>query len=237
MDARGERRGDGAGQEVLPAAGRVLVAVGQRAFAEALVQLLSGEDDLDVVGCVDRAAPVLALMRSTRPDVVLLDEQLADADLPDLVRELLAVQDGVGVVVVAERALPADVVPALRAGALAWVLKGGSAAELLGAARAVRDGRAWLPGTSLREVLEDLLAGHDQPPGVLASLTVRERDVLTAMVDGLDQNAIAARLLMSINTVRTHRRNVLAKLTVHSSLEAVAVARRAGLAAGTAPVH
>ncbi|MCW2614764.1 MAG: two component transcriptional regulator, LuxR family [Frankiales bacterium] len=229
--------GAGTDNRVPARAGRVLVAVRQRAFAEALVQLLSVEDDLDVVGCVDRSAPVMALMRSTRPDLLLLDEQLAGAVLPDLVRDLLAVLAGVGIVVVAERARAEDVVLALRAGALAWVLKDGSSTELVDAARAVRLGRAWLPPTALREVLELLLPRPEQQLGVLAPLTVRERDVLTAMVDGLDQNAIAARLLISTNTVRTHRRNVLAKLAVHSSLEAVAVGRGAGLAAAVTPVH
>lgn len=237
MERGGAGLGPGTDQGARPPADRVLVAVRQRAFAEALVELLSAEDDLDVVGCVDRSAPVLALMRSTRPDLVLLDDQLADMVLPDLMQDLLAVHAGLGIVVLAERARPVDVVAALRAGASAWVLKDGSSSELLDAVRATRLGRAWLPPTALREVLELLVTGHGQQHVVLAPLTVRERDVLTAMVDGLDQNAIAVRLLMSTNTVRTHRRSVLAKLAVHSSLEAVAVARRAGLGAGAGAVH
>ena len=88
----------------------------------------------------------------------------------------------------------------------------------------------WLPGLLLGAVLDRLLVTQRGPsPSPLDALTKRELDVLRCMVAGLDQAAIASRLYLSANTVRTHRRRALAKLNVHSSLEAVFVARRAGV--------
>jgi DNA-binding NarL/FixJ family response regulator len=101
---------------------------------------------------------------------------------------------------------------------------------LLVAIRGAPHGHSWFPPAMLGRMLPLLArngaADRDDEP--LAALTDRERQVLECMVDGLDRRAIAARLCLSVNTVRTHVQAVLAKLQVHSSLEAVALALAAG---------
>jgi two-component system nitrate/nitrite response regulator NarL len=117
----------------------------------------------------------------------------------------------------------------IRAGATAVVTKETSIADLCQALVAVMDGGAWVPSHLLSGVLREL--SPERPPNQfgerIGRLTARERDVIDLMVAGRDRAAIAQELFLSINTVRTHTKNILAKLEVHSSLEAVSVALKA----------
>ena len=210
---------------------RVLVVHHQIVFAEALAGRLAREPDVDVVGAVARPARALALVPSARVDVVLLDWALADGGSRSLVATLAALEPRPALVVLGDDPRPVALVDALRAGVRAWVSQDSSVELLLDALRSAATGRAWLPPALLGPVLDHLLErAATARPDALAVLTRRERDVLTCMMAGMDQTAIGERLFLSPNTVRTHRRRVLAKLRVHSSLEAVSVARRAGLA-------
>ena len=208
---------------------RVLVVHGQASFGEAVAARLAREADLDVLDAVTRPTRALALVAARSVDAVVLDWDLPDgpADLAGLLRRL---DRPPVLVVLGSTAHPARIVEAIRAGARAWLPKTASMDLLLEALRCTRRGESWLPGAVLGPLLDHLLVAQTGPPaGPLDVLTDRERDVLRCMVAGLDQAAIAERLFLSPNTVRTHRRRTLAKLGVHTSLEAVFVARRAGL--------
>jgi DNA-binding NarL/FixJ family response regulator len=208
---------------------RVLVVHGQASFGDAVAARLSREADLDVLDAVTRPARALALVAARSVDAVVLDWDLPDgsADLAGLLSRL---DRPPVLVVLGGTAQPAVVADALRAGARAWLPKSAPVRLLLEALRSTHRGESWLPGTVLGPLLDHLLVEQAGPPeGPLDALTDRELDVLRCMVAGLDQSAIAERLFLSPNTVRTHRRRTLAKLGVHTSLEAVFVARRAGL--------
>ncbi len=223
----------GAVREAAPevALSRVLVVHRQRAFAEALAVRLSREAAFEVVGAVTRPEPALALVSSQHVQVVVLDWSLGDAAAPDVAARVLALEQPPALVVLSGDDEPEPVIEVLRAGALAWVPGSAPVDTLLEALQRAAAREAWLPAWLLGPVLTRLLSQPvDAGRGALDALTDREIDVLRCMVAGLDQAAIARRLFLSPNTVRTHRRRTLAKLGVHSSLEAVAVARRAGLA-------
>lgn len=208
---------------------RVLVVLGQSTFGDAVAARLARETDLEVLDAVARPQRALALVAAHSVDAVVLDWDLPDgaADLARLISEL---DRPPVLVVLGSTTEPAAVADALRTGARAWLPKSASVHLLLEALRCTRRGESWLPGSVLGPLLEHLLVQQAGPPaGPLDVLTDRELDVLRCMVAGLDQSAIAARLFLSPNTVRTHRRRTLAKLGVHTSLEAVFVARRAGL--------
>ena len=210
---------------------RILIHDVHKVFGEAVAVRLDVEEDLEIVGATTDVLAAVAIARTAGPDLVLFE---CAADGKHLTDELAALEQPPLLLCVSEADDPAAVVAALRSGARNWVPKSASVEMFLTAVRAILQGETWLPPAMLTEVLGLLLA---EPAGTtvepIDTLTHRELDVLWCMIDGLDQAAIARRLFLSVNTVRTHRRRTLTKLGVHSSLEAVELARRAGLQRGT----
>ncbi|MEU9302629.1 response regulator transcription factor [Streptomyces sp. NPDC048269] len=139
---------------------------------------------------------------------------------------------GVRTVVLAERDDPRRAALALQAGASGWVAKDCSLSRLLAVIRGVLREETHLPPALLTGVLRELTAARKHRTDserLVESLTPREHEVLRCMVAGLGRKDVAARLFLSPHTVRTHMQNVLGKLGVHSTLAAVALARRAGV--------
>ena len=211
---------------------RLLLVDDHRAFAGALAHRLGAEPDLEVVGVAADAAEAEALAGSLRPDLALVDVELGADDGLALTARLSALEPGPAVVVVTCHVDAPTATGAVRAGATGFVAKDAPVDELLVAIRAALAGESWLPGHLLGGVLR-LLQGNSPPSppdgDPVARLTVREREVLALLVAGLDRSAIGARLFLSPNTVRTHVQNVLRKLEVHSSIEAVGLALRHGV--------
>jgi DNA-binding NarL/FixJ family response regulator len=215
---------------------RLLVVHAQETFGEALARRLGREEDLEVLGTVSRTLRALVLVPARSVGTVVLDWDLPDRAAEQLAGQLQALDRPPVLVALGDDDTAAAVVGALRAGVRAWVPKSSGVDELLLALRRTAAGEMWLPGRLIGRVVGHALAqGGTAPPSPLDALTERELDVLRCMTAGLGQADIAARLYLSPNTVRTHRRRTLAKLGVHSSLEAVFVARRAGLTADTPP--
>ncbi|MGA4841419.1 LuxR C-terminal-related transcriptional regulator [Streptomyces sp. G45] len=238
---------------------RVLVVDDHRIFAESLAAALAAEPDVDVsaagsgpaaLRCLDRAAAegrrydVLlvdadlggsapALGTAGRPPVPVQDGQ-ADGlvDGISLVTGVRTAQPSVRTVVLAEKDDPRRAALALQAGASGWVAKDCSLSRLLTVIRGVLRDETHLPPALLTGVLRELTAARKhrtESERLVESLTPREREVLRCMVAGLGRKAVAERLFLSPHTVRTHMQNVLGKLGVHSTLAAVALARRAGV--------
>ncbi|MFE4371217.1 LuxR C-terminal-related transcriptional regulator [Streptomyces sp. NPDC056835] len=158
-----------------------------------------------------------------------------DAVLVDGISLVAGVRSGqpsVRTVVLAEKDDPHRAALALQAGASGWVAKDCSLQRLLAVMRGVLRDETHLPPALLTGVLRELTATRKhrtESERLVESLTPREREVLRCMVAGLGRKAVAERLFLSPHTVRTHMQNVLGKLGVHSTLAAVALARRAGV--------
>jgi NarL family two-component system response regulator LiaR len=154
-------------------------------------------------------------------------------------RQLVAARPEAHIVVLSSDHSVAHAVEAARAGVSAWVAKEQDATELETVVRGVVEGKSWFPpevlGEILRQLREDIrrVKEHDD---VLNLLSPRERDVLLSMMEGKRGRQIAQDLMISSDTVRAHIRNIFAKLDVHSRLEAVRVARAAGLRPPEQPV-
>nr|WP_042407819.1 response regulator transcription factor [Streptacidiphilus carbonis] len=136
------------------------------------------------------------------------------------------------VVVLAVDDDPRRVVQALQAGAGAWVAKESSLGRLMAVIKGVMRDETHIPPLLLTGVIRELTAARrdrTESERLVESLTPREKQVLRCMVAGLGRQAVADRLFLSPHTVRTHMQNVLGKLGVHSTLAAVALARRAGV--------
>ena len=208
---------------------RVLVVDDHRIFAESLAAALAAEPDVDVsaagsgpaaLRCLERAA-----VEGRRFDVLLVDGI-------SLVTGVRSVQPQVRIVVLAEKDDPGRAALALGAGASGWVAKDCSLSRLLTVIRGVLRDETHLPPALLTGELRELTAARrhrTESERLVESLTPREREVLRCMVAGLGRKAVAERLYLSPHTVRTHMQNVLGKLGVHSTLAAVALARRAGV--------
>ncbi|WP_214404314.1 LuxR C-terminal-related transcriptional regulator [Pseudonocardia lacus] len=212
---------------------RLVLVDDHRMFAEALALTLSPQPDLRVVDrCAVGEPDLVTRVAAARPDVVVIDVEPLGATAAEVVAALLAIQPGVRVVVLTGSRDQAQMVDAVRAGAVGWLGKGCTAADLLAAVRGVCRGEASLSPADMGVVLGALRAELDpaaRPADPLAVLSRRERRVLTELVDGARGAEIAEALGVTPGTVRTHLNNVFAKLGVHSRLEAVRVARAAGL--------
>ncbi|MBL3667605.1 response regulator transcription factor [Streptomyces sp. M2CJ-2] len=234
---------------------RVLVVDDHRIFAESLAAALAAEPDVEVSAAGSGPAALRCLERAVgegrRFDVVLVDADLggtvtagrsavpvqaADEDgLVDgmsLVSGVRSVHPQVRIVVLAEKDDPRRAALALQAGAGGWVAKDCSLSRLLTVIRGVLRDETHLPPALLTGVLRELTAARKhrtESERLVEALTPREREVLRCMVAGLGRKAVAERLYLSPHTVRTHMQNVLGKLGVHSTLAAVALARRAGV--------
>ncbi|MFD5709581.1 LuxR C-terminal-related transcriptional regulator [Streptomyces pharetrae] len=238
---------------------RVLVVDDHRIFAESLAAALAAEPDVEVSAAGSGPAALRCLERAAaegrRFDVLLVDADLggggpgvrpAVAAVPaqresgedgavdgiSLVAGVRSAQPGVRIVVLAEKDDPRRAALALQAGASGWVAKDCSLSRLLTVIRGVLRDETHLPPALLTGVLRELTAARrhrTESERLVESLTPREREVLRCMVAGLGRKAVAERLFLSPHTVRTHMQNVLGKLGVHSTLAAVALARRAGV--------
>ncbi|RKN08648.1 helix-turn-helix transcriptional regulator [Streptomyces radicis] len=221
---------------------RVLVVDGHRIFAESLATALTAEQDVEAtaVGTVAAALHVIERARAGGEppyDVLLLDADLdgAAAAAPDE-ESLLAMAaerlPALRSVMLAAEDDAAQAAAALGAGASGWVAKDSSLARLLQVIRGVLRDETHVPPALLTGVLRELHRDRhhrSEHQRLVESLTPRELEVLRCMLAGLGRKAVAERLYLSPHTVRTHMQNVLGKLGVHSTLAAVALARRAGV--------
>jgi DNA-binding NarL/FixJ family response regulator len=203
-----------------------------RVFAEALASRLSVEPDLAVVGTAATSGETLDLFSHHEIDVVTLDLDLAGDDGLAVGRILRDRWPDLGIVVVTAAGDDDRVGEAVQMGVLGWVAKQGAIEALLIAVRGAARGETHLPAALLTRVLGSF-SGRGRPStpetDAVALLTPRELDVLRALMEGMSRTEIGAMLEISPNTVRTHIQRILRKLNVHSALNAVALARRAGL--------
>jgi DNA-binding NarL/FixJ family response regulator len=213
---------------------KVVVIDGQRTFADALASRLTTEPGFLVVAVPESVTAAHRLLDGRPVDVVLLDSELSQS--LDLAAELAGVQAAapqpVQVIMLGPAPRAARLVEALRAGVVGWVRKEESVEHLLRAIRGVMEDEIWVPAEAVGSVLRLLLRERDVPAtsvNPLGSLTPREREVLAYLAAGIGRREAAERMHLSAHTVRSHLQNLMGKLGVHTTLEAVAVARQAQL--------
>lgn len=209
---------------------RVMLVDDQQMLIEALAARLSTTPDIVVVGhCTTRDPHPDVLATLLRPDVITI-EVTQGHNAATLLTLFRTAWPPARVVVLTASRDPEQAVDAARAGADGWVSKESSIDAFAHALRCAGQGQACFPPEQLGSVLRELRADVGQAKrreGPLDVLTRREHDVLMCLVQGHCPAEIADKLGMSANTVRTHTNKIFAKLSVHSRLEAVTVAREA----------
>jgi DNA-binding NarL/FixJ family response regulator len=208
---------------------RVLLVDDEQLVRTGLRMILGSEPGLVVVGEAGDGEEALAAVAALDPDVVLLDLRMPVLDGISTTRALVARGVRARVLVLTTFDTDRNVVEALHAGAIGFLLKDAPADQLVAAIRAAATGDAVLAPSVARRVTEEL-ARRRTPEGIgrLDVLTERERDVLGRMAEGLSNAEIAHRLFISEGTVKTHVARILQKLGVRDRLQAVVLAYRAG---------
>lgn len=216
---------------------RVVLADDQTVVRDGLVLLLSASDDVSVVGAAADGDEAVELVLAHRPDVALLDLRMPKRTGTEVAAVIAAQAPEVRVLVLTTFADDDAILPALRAGAAGYLTKDASGEELLAAIRTVAAGQTVLDAAVQRRLME-LVAGappaspEPSPPAddQVEGLTRREVDVVRLVAEGLSNQQIARRLVVSEATVKTHLNHVLSKLDVDGRPGLVAWAWRRGLA-------
>lgn len=211
---------DGSSQPI-----RVMVVDDHTMVRRGLTTFLKVYDDLELAGEASTGEAAIKLCAEVLPDVVLMDLMLPDMDGATATRAIRRQSPQVEVVALTSYKEPELIKSALEAGAIGYLLKDVSADELAHAIRAAHAGRATLSS----EATQVIVRAAGQPPEPGFDLTVREREVLVLLVEGLTNDQIAARLTVSPSTIKSHVSNILTKLGVASRTEAVTLALRQGL--------
>jgi DNA-binding NarL/FixJ family response regulator len=216
----------------------VLVVEDQQVLASALEIAIGTQPDLDCVGTAATVDDALAQMAAHRPDVVLMDIKLPGTDGIEGTRQISEIYPRVTILILTAGATPQRLAAAATAGAAGFLAKDASFSDILAAIRNPMPGKMVIHGAALNELIKDLPVPNKaqqpckQPAQTgpdAARLTAREQEVLGLMGEGLDPNAIAERLVVSVYTARGHVKNVMMKLGAHTQLEAVVIATKSGL--------
>jgi len=202
-------------------------------FPGGLEASLGSGSGIEVVGRAGGADEAATLCRTAPPDVVLLDLDLPGIDGSEATRSILEAAPEAKVIVVTELQSPESIAFALASGACGFIPRMEAPGDLEGILRRAADGEMVMPVNELGAVVGQLNGRRSGRPGVedaIARLTARETQILTALAQGDSTLEIAERLGISRLTVQSHVKSILAKLGVHSKVEAVTLAWRHGLA-------
>lgn len=207
---------------------RVLIADDHTIVREGVRLLLDAQPDIAVVGEAADGNQALSLARSLSPDIVLLDIGMPLMNGLEATRALKAELPKINILILTMHEGEDYFFRILSAGASGYVLKGAGSSELLNAIRAVYQGGVYLYPTMAKKLMSDYIknrqAGAETDP-----LTPRERQVLKLIAEGKTNREIAEDLVLSLNTVQTHRLHLMEKLNLHNRSELIKYALRRGL--------
>ncbi|HPP62554.1 MAG TPA: response regulator transcription factor [Anaerolineales bacterium] len=200
---------------------RVMLVDDHAVVRSGLGVFLLAHDDLELAGEASSGERAVAMCQQTQPDVVLMDLMMPGMDgvtATKLIREKYPAVQVIALTSFKEREM---VEGALQAGAIGYLLKDVSADELAHAIRAAAAGKPTLASEAAQVLIQSTRAPAENPG---FDLTAREREVLALMVEGLNNQQIAERLVVSVSTAKFHVSSILSKLNAASRTEAVSIA-------------
>ena len=211
---------------------RLVIADDQALVRSGFRLIVDARPDLEVVGEAEDGEQAVALVEELEPDVILLDIRMPNLDGIEATKQIVASGSGTRILVLTTFDLDQYVYGAIRAGASGFLLKDVRPGELVDAIRVVASGNALLGPTAVERLLRRFSVPVDDQPmdtAAVGSLTDREAETLRLLANGLSNAEIAATLVVSETTVKTHVSNLLRKLGVRDRVQAVIAAYDAGV--------
>ena len=206
---------------------RVLLADDHRLVAEGLRSLLS--EEFELAGVVEDGRAMLEAAKTLRPDVIVADITMPHLNGIEALEQLKRDDPDIRVVLLTMHRDIAYARRALEAGASGFVLKHSAPAELVLAVRAALQGRTFITPALAGELLESIKRGADAGADPVASLTLRQREILQLLAEGRSAKEIAVALEISARTVEFHKYRMMESLGVKSSAELITFAIRHGI--------
>lgn len=208
---------------------RLLIADDHAIVREGLRALIATEPGFELVAEASDGVEAVSKVHALKPDVILLDMMMPRKDGLGAIEEIMKEQPNARILVLTSFAEDDKVFPAIKAGALGYLLKDSSPQELLQAIRNVHQGEASLHPTIARKLMRELNQPASLPP-TTDPLTEREVEVLRLVAQGLSNDDIAEQLVVSERTVRTHVSHILDKLHLANRTQMALYAVREGIA-------
>ncbi|WP_277210897.1 response regulator [Isoptericola croceus] len=213
---------------------RLMIADDQAMVRAGFAALLNAQSDIEVVADAEDGEAAVAAARLHHPDLVLMDVRMPRMDGLEAARRILATSDGAHltrILMLTTFDVDDYVYEALRLGASGFLLKDAPPEDLITAVRVVASGEALLAPSVTRRLIEEFFARPTEPvrTSMLESLTARETEVLRLVARGMSNTDIAAHLVVSVQTVKTHVGKIFAKLGLRDRAQAVICAYESGL--------
>jgi two-component system response regulator NreC len=204
---------------------QIVLADDHRILREGLKSLIAQEMGMAVVGEAEDGFEVVRLVRKLKPDVIVMDIGMPNLNGIEATRQIVSECKGARVLALSQYS------EMFRAGAKGFVLKDSAFDELTRAVKAVATDRTYISPAVAGDLIDRHLRGPalDEQVSAFALLTDREREVLQLIAEGTTTKEIAAKLYRSVKTIETHRRNIMAKLNLHSLPELTKYAVRQGV--------
>jgi DNA-binding NarL/FixJ family response regulator len=210
---------------------RVLIADDERLVRGGFRRILDDEDDIQVVAEAANGEEAVALAAEVRPDVVLMDMRMPIINGIEATRQIVVDENAPRVLVLTTFDLDEYVYSALQAGASGFLLKDAPEEQLLAAIRVVNAGGALFSPTVTRRLIDEFARRHEVNERTISieTLTPRENEVLLLIAQGMSNAEIAAELVVSEHTAKTHVARILGKLGLRDRAQAVIAAYESGL--------
>jgi NarL family two-component system response regulator LiaR len=209
----------------------VLIVDDHPIVRQGLRTLLELQDDLVVAGEAENGKVAVDLAARLKPDVVLMDLVMPGLDGISATRQISAMKQATRVIALTSFVEDEKIIPAIQAGAVSFLLKDVSPNDLLEAVRAAYNGEARLHPQVMRKLMDQIASQATAPPPAGTDLTAREGEVLRLVAEGLSNREIAARLVISEKTVKSHISSLLSKLGQEDRTRLAIYAIKKGLVA------
>lgn len=208
---------------------KVLVVDDHSLFRGGVVEVIASQEDMQVVAEAENGREAIEKAREVQPDIVIMDLSMPVMGGVEATRLLLEVVPGANVLMLTISEKDEDLFDAMKAGARGYILKGADPEELVRAVTHIAQGGVIISPAMAPKLLAEVGVSREPQKREELGLSPREREILALIADGLTDREIAEELFISVNTAKTHLKNILTKLQVKSRAQIVARGARAGL--------